>query len=121
MTRAKETDYGGETLSNRTRAKQLSMLTGSQRKQQALTPAPTSPFPTELTAESSLALALSWFGDELAGRDYAGHIRGNYLTGLQRLRSFPTPRSALQKRPGLSDPGWLDAKEVLAQLAAQPV
>lgn len=31
------------------------------------------------------------------------------------------PHNTLQKRMGLSDPGWLDVREVLAHLAQQPV
>jgi site-specific recombinase XerD len=46
---------------------------------------PIAPFPGKLSSDSSLALSLSWFADELARQGYAENTRVVYLKAIRRL------------------------------------
>ncbi len=77
--------------SDGTRAEQLPLfeLSSPGRGQRSpLVPPPISPFPGPLTGESSLALALSWFAEEMTRKDYALHTQINYVKGVTRLMRY---------------------------------
>jgi site-specific recombinase XerD len=78
-------------LPDGTLAEQLPLFTPpdpGRGQRDPLEPPPIAPFPGELSPESTLALAITWFEQEMTRRDYALHTRENYLKGVTRLRRF---------------------------------
>jgi hypothetical protein len=54
-----------------------------------LSPPPLTPYPGQVTADISLDLALTWFGDEMARSGYAEHTQSIYLKdAARRLQYF---------------------------------
>lgn len=62
-----------------------------------LQPPPIAEFPGELTPESSLALAVSWFQEEMERRQYAAHTQTNYRKGMRQLLEFLSPSRRLRE------------------------
>jgi site-specific recombinase XerD len=67
----------------------------------ALEPPPIAPFPGELSARSSLGLALAWFEGEMVRLGYAPNTRANYSKGVRRFVRFVGGSCCLQDvKPG---------------------
>lgn len=75
-------------LPDGTQARQLPLFVQAapgRGRRGSLSPPPLTPYPGQVTADSSLDLAIVWFGDELARSRYAEHTRANYLKGAVYL------------------------------------
>lgn len=117
MTKAEKDQGKTITLPDGTKARQPRLLPAwppGRGQREALTPPPITPFPGELSGESSLALALSWFEQEMARLGYAENTQDNYLVGLKRLVRF------LGRGRQVQDIQPYDVKRFKAWLQDQP-
>lgn len=80
----------------------------------ALTPPPIAPFPGEVTVRSSLALALSWFEQEMTRQKYSPNTRSSYLQGVGRFVKF------MGRRSKIGDVTRNDVRRFHAWLQGQP-
>jgi site-specific recombinase XerD len=81
----------GLLLPDGTQARQLPLFVPAapgRGRRDALSPPPLAPYPGQLTADSSLDLALTWFGDEMARSGYAEHTRAIYAKDAARLLQY---------------------------------
>jgi integrase/recombinase XerD len=81
----------GLLLPDGTQARQLPLFVqaASGRGQRgAFSSPPLTPYPGQVTADSSLDLALTWFGDEMARSGYAQHTRAIYAKDAASLLQY---------------------------------